>query len=914
MKIEAGASPRDATSEQRLPAHLLDSSDAFVALDHDWRIGYLNPAAERVLQAAAGALRGQILWSACSALCGTTFEQQLRRAAGKRERLDVEAFYAPLRCWLEVSAVPWDGGLAVWLRDISERKRRERRELYLQVAAEAIASAAGPRGAMVSFARAVAALTGWPYAEIWVADGASTLRCLDVVRADRPGYAAFEAATRAMVISAGDDNTAVAQAFASRAPRLFPDLDRFVSPRSALGAAAGFSIGVVLPVFAHGAPLGAIAFFSAATDDQDWFHVVEEQRQTELLFERRFAQEALAASADRYRLLFESSPAAMWIYEPGTLRFLDVNQVATRLYGFSREEFLAMTLRDVRPPSEVETLLRVQASAGTSDWRTGSWEHRRKDGSSLHVNVASHGLSLDGREVRVAVITDLTVQRQGADKLREQATLLDSANDAIVVRRLDGVVTFWNRGAERSYGYPAQEAIGGRFQQLTSPRTETYAQAMHDLTANGEWLGEMVHTPRGAAEIVLATRWTYVRDPHGEASSILSIGTDVTERKKLEAQSLRAQRMESIGTLAGGIAHDLNNVLTPILMSIEMLRRPGMTADEVETVDAIETSAQRGADMVKQVLLFARGLSGERVPVPPASLLRDTFRIARESIPKSIEVRIEAGKDLPWIDADATQLQQVLINMAVNARDAMPDGGVLTLSAQAIFLDGGYVAMNANARVGPYVVLEVTDSGHGIPAGIRDRIFDPFFTTKDVGKGTGLGLSTSLAIIKAHGGFINVYSEPEQGTTFRVYLPALSPQAEPTGPAPAAIEAPHGSGELILLVDDEPGIRSVARRTLELAGYAVVEAGNGAEALAEFARSSGKVRLAVVDMSMPVMDGAATIRALHHLDPKVRILSSSGLGANGAFAKAASAGVRHFLQKPYTAASLLTMVQQALQE
>jgi PAS domain S-box-containing protein len=604
----------------------------------------------------------------------------------------------------------------------------------------------------------------------------------------------------------------------------------------------------------------------------------------------------------------------MWIYDPASLQILTVNQAAVQLYGFTRDELLAMSIRELRPPEDVPALLKVTAEPRLArQWRNGAYRHRKKDGTVFPVNVASHGLELDGRQVRVVVITDLTAIRESTRRLREQATLLDSANDAIVVRGLPGdVVTYWNRGAERTYGRPAAEAIGLRFAEATGARGAGPEQARRALDDGGEWSGELTHRRADKSEAIVATRCTLVRDELGGPSSVLSIGTDVTERKKLEAQYLRAQRMESIGTLAGGIAHDLNNVLAPILMSVPLLRGDGSDAEQNEILDSIESSARRGAQMVRQVLLFARGLSGERVLLRPAALLEETRRIASESMPKTIDVRLQVARDLPLLEADATQLQQVLINLAVNARDAMPDGGLLTIGAHTTFLDSGYVAMNPTARTGLHIVFEVADTGTGIPAEIRDRIFDPFFTSKEVGKGTGLGLSTSLAIVKSHGGFFNVYSEPGKGTSFKLYLPAVGDRAEPESVDAAQPPPPRGNGELVLVVDDEAPIRTVARRTLEAAGYRVLEAANGAEALAAFARAGAEVRAVIVDMSMPVMDGTATIKALLHLEAGVRIIAASGLGANGAFARATSAGVRHFLQKPYTAELLLRTTRDVL--
>jgi PAS domain S-box-containing protein len=896
-----------------LPARVLEDHDAFFTLDREWRFSYLNRRAEQILQRPRAELLGETAWLACPQLRRGTFEHQLRRAARARERVAFEQFHAQRATWLEVVADPWAEGLAVWLRDVTERKRRERRDLYFRVAAAAISSAPDMHGAMAAFARSVAALTGWSYAETW-APGApgGPLRCLEVVRFDRPGYAEFERTSRALVLEPGVG--LVGRAFATRVPLLDADLPHRDSPRTAQGTAAGFTTGLALPVYAHDAAIGVVAFLSERGDDDDWFRVLEDHGQIELLFERHYAHEALRRSEERHRLLFEDGAAPMWIYDAQTLRFLAVNQRAIELYGFSREEFLGMSLREVRPPEEIPRLLEAHRQAGGGTWRAGIWLHRKKDGTPLPVSVSSHLLELDGRPERVAVITDMTEQQRAVARLREQATLLDSANDAIVVQDLAGAVTFWNRGAERVYGRPAAEALGRSFAQLTDPRGDAFDQAQAAVAEGGDWVGELTHDLGQGREVVVSTRWTSVSDEAGRPRAILSIGTDVTERKKLEAQFLRAQRMDTIGTLAGGIAHDLNNMLTPILLSVELLRGAQLDAEAREGLDTIEAAAQRGAAMVGQVLHFARGDADERRALRPSLLLKETARIATTSMPKSIEVHLDAPDELPWIEGDSTQLEQVLMNLSVNARDAMPEGGVLTLSGRTVLLEGAALAARPGATPGRYVALEVTDTGCGIAPELRERIFEPFFTTKTIGQGTGLGLATSRSIASSHHGFLDVHSEVGKGSTFQLFLPALRSQVTGAARTRAVATSPHGQAQLVLVVDDEPAIRSAARRTLQAQGYRTLEASNGAEALAAFARAGGAIELAIVDMSMPVMDGVATIRALRTLDPggAVRIVAVSGLGINGAFAQAKAEGVTRFLEKPYTGAALLELVRQAL--
>ena len=338
----------------------------------------------------------------------------------------------------------------------------------------------------------------------------------------------------------------------------------------------------------------------------------------------------------------------------------------------------------------------------------------------------------------------------------------------------------------------------------------------------------------------------------------------------------------------------------------------GCEEERLAILGTIESSARRGADMVGQVLSFARGVSGRQIEIQARHLVRDIVKIVNETFSKDIRVETSLPHDLWTLVGDPTQLHQVLLNLCINARDAMPRGGTLSLSAENKLLDAHYAGLEANARPGPHVMLQIEDSGTGIPPEILDKIFDPFFTTKEPGKGTGLGLSTSLAIVKSHGGFIRVYSEPGRGTRFRIYLPATDRQS--AAEAVAAPELPRGHGELVLVVDDEASVRQITRQTLEAFGYRVLLASDGAEAVAIYAAERERVAVVLTDMMMPVMDGPATIQVLLRMNPKVRIIAASGLNANGRVAKAANAGARHFLPKPYTAEALLTALRNVLRE
>ncbi len=502
--------------------------------------------------------------------------------------------------------------------------------------------------------------------------------------------------------------------------------------------------------------------------------------------------------------------------------------------------------------------------------------------------------------------------RDAEDKIREQAALLDQARDAIVVRGLDDAISFWNRGAERLYGFTAPEALGRRAAALLGYEASPLkAEAAREVLAHGEWSGEVPKRRKDGRVVTVESRWTLLRDAHAAPRAVLVIDTDVTEKKALQAQFLRAQRLESIGTLAGGIAHDLNNVLSPILMAAEILaRRPGDERSQ-RMVATIESSARRGADMVKQILAFARGLEGDRVTLQPRHLVKEIEKIVRDTFPKSIELRTAVG-DVWNVVGDATQLHQVLLNLCVNARDAMPDGGVIGLTLENVRLDEHYARMHLDAKAGPHVVVSVSDTGTGIAPAILDKIFDPFFTTKEIGKGTGLGLSTSLTIARNHGGFLTVYTEAGRGTVFKLYLPASfehEATAEDEGAAPV-----EGRNELVLVVDDEVSIREITRETLESFGYRALTAADGAEALALFTQAQGDVAVVITDMRMPFMDGASTLRALQRLDPKVRVIMTSGLADAGVGSASGGGGPSAFLQKPYTADKLLRTLRGVLDQ
>ncbi|MDZ7968273.1 MAG: PAS domain S-box protein [Nostoc sp. DedSLP03] len=378
----------------------------------------------------------------------------------------------------------------------------------------------------------------------------------------------------------------------------------------------------------------------------------------------------------------------------------------------------------------------------------------------------------DGTFIHLALTRDITHQKQAEQKIHEQGLLLDVSTDAILVRNIHNQILFWNQGAERLYGWKAEEVVGKNVLQLLykdSPQLEdAYLQVMN----TGEWRGELHQLTREGKVIIVESRWTLIPDENGQPKSILSANTEITQQKQLEAQLLRSQRLESIGTLAGGIAHDLNNILSPILMSVQILQKKLPDPQSQQILQTLENNVKRGANLLKQVLSFARGIEDKRTIVEIQPLIAEIEQIIAQTFPKSIICQIDIPKNLWYVRGDITQLHQVLINLVINARDAMPNGGILRIAAENLVIGEHSTQINIDAKVGSYIAIVVTDTGMGMSSEVQQRIFEPFFTTKEVGKGTGLGLSTALGIIKNYGGFVNVYSQLGRGTQFTVYLPA----------------------------------------------------------------------------------------------------------------------------------------------
>lgn len=466
----------------------------------------------------------------------------------------------------------------------------------------------------------------------------------------------------------------------------------------------------------------------------------------------------------------------------------------------------------------------------------------------------------------------------------------------------------WTVELEALYGL-APGSFGGRYeawmQTLHPEDRPNVEQELWQTVEQGQGLNIEFRILYPTGEVHwIAVKSSLFHNSADQSIRLIGIHMDITEKKQLEAQFLRAQRLESLGTLASGIAHDLNNILTPILAGVQLLplRLPQIDDQTQRMLTMMEASAKRGAELIKQILSFARGVEGKRVSLQLNHLITEIRRIIQQTLPKSIEIETDFPPDLWTISGDATQLHQVLMNLCVNARDAMPQGGTLQITAENQVLDQQDARIHIDARAGAYVVVTVTDTGIGMSPDVLHRIFDPFFTTKDIGQGTGLGLSAVLGIVKSHGGFVDVQSEVNQGSQFKVYLPAsqssvMLPEQEPL--------PSKGEQALILVVDDEVAICEIIRATLETHDYRVIVATDGIEAIARFAEHKDQLCGVLLDIMMPSLDGLTTITVLRQLNPSVPIVAMSGLNSTEVVAQTEKMGLQSFLPKPFTTQELL---------
>ena len=633
---------------------------------------------------------------------------------------------------------------------------------------------------------------------------------------------------------------------------------------------------------------------------------------------RKRAEEALQESEEKFRSLFTSSRDATMLL--GEDRFFDCNGAALRLFGCSAKEELALKGFVELSPA-VQPGGRDSAAAARERleavYATGSqffeWEFRRPDGIVFPAEVLASRFELHGRPAMQVVVRDISWRRAAEGQLRQLSCAVEQSPSSVVITDTEGCVEYVNPKFTSVTGYSLEEIVGRKPNILKSGLTtpEVYSELWRTILAGKEWRGELHNRKKNGELFWESASICPITDEAGVITHYLAVKEDITERKLMTERFLRAQRMESIGSLAGGVAHDLNNILAPIMMSASMLQEELPPETARQFITTIGEAAERGASIVRQLLTFARGVEGERTAFEPKLLLEQLGRIVRETFPRAIAFVAPPVAELWNLTGDLTQLYQVLLNLCVNARDAMPDGGTLTLSAENTEVDETFAILSPDAHPGRHVRFKVADTGTGISTDIVAKIFDPFFTTKEQGKGTGLGLSTALGIVRSHRGFMLVSSEPGKGSVFEVFVPA-TPEAILLPSDPRPCQPPTGNDETILVVDDEPEILRTTEVVLTCNGYRVLAASNGQEALAIYLANAETIALVLTDLIMPVMGGIQLIRAIKLLDPSLPVIAASGHGDDAYQNDLLPLGVRLFLPKPFDVARILTTLHEAL--
>lgn len=627
---------------------------------------------------------------------------------------------------------------------------------------------------------------------------------------------------------------------------------------------------------------------------------------------RSDAESKLETSEERLSAIVDSALDGIIVVDRDQ-RITFLNRAAEEIFD-NEESVVGQPLEKFLPHADCGGKQEDIFESLQSEIRTKRFDNvraRHVDGKEFPIECSLAKFQANGQPLTTIMVRDVTERESHKAKLREQSAVLDQVRDAIHMCDLEGRVLYWNQGAEQLYGWSPQDALGRLVTELRIPvDVEGSEQAIRLTLERGDWSGELLHRTRHGREVLVEERRTLIRDDEETPRAQLVFEIDVTDRKKTEELHRRSQRLESIGTLAGGIAHDLNNVLTPIMLGATLLRREQPLKQQQQVATNVLSAAERGAEMIKQLLSFAGGKDVVRTSMKLSDVIHEVQGILEHSLPKSVELHIDLMDKLWPVIGDPTELCQLMLNLGINARDAMPDGGHLTISAENVDVDEQRAKTHPGLSIGPYVMLSFSDTGVGIPPELVDKVFDPFFTTKQQGKGTGLGLATCSGIVRGLGGAINVYSELGCGTEFIIYLPAAQSGGLVKASPNAGLLA-QGNGELILLVDDEVMVLDVARATLEANGYRVLSASSGTEAVSVFSDKADTIQAAIVDMMMPGMDGRETMQALKELKPALRVIASSGLRKRGRNHQTLT-GEAAFLAKPYSDRQLLSTLRLVL--
>lgn len=629
-----------------------------------------------------------------------------------------------------------------------------------------------------------------------------------------------------------------------------------------------------------------------------------------LLDDLKNENEARQKSENQFRSIFNDAPMGIALIDSLAGHYLEMNQIFTEIVGRSREELLRINWMQITHPDDIQQDLDNMEKMNARKI-AGFKKHKRyirPDGSVVWIAMAVAPMPTpDTAHPRhLCMISDITERIQAEAQLRLQSGALEAAANAIVITDNKGVIQWANAAFTAFTGYSLEEAIGKTPNLLKSGKHDQafYQKLWNTILAGEVWHGELINRRKDGSFYTEDMTITPMKDNSGAVTHFIGVKQDITARKQFEEKLMQTERLDSIGRLTSGVAHDLNNIITPIILSAEMLR----TTEQPETreclLSSIEECAQRGAAVVNQILTFARGNKGERKQLQLANNVVEMENFLQQTFPKNLTITSSIPDDIWPVMSDHTQIHQVLLNLCINARDAMSEGGTLHLSVENAEIDAAFSSMAPDAKPGDYAMLSIADTGTGIPREIISKIFDPFFTTKEVGKGTGLGLSTVIGIVRSHDGFVIVDSREGLGTTFKVFLPRDT-AGTPRQRVLPSTEEMQGAGATILLVDDETLITKAIAMVLENKGYKVLTAANGNEALALYGKHAKEIAVVLTDMMMPGMDGVALSRTLKEINPRIKILVSTGHASESTQTELHALGVDGILRKPYDARKLV---------
>jgi PAS domain S-box-containing protein len=632
----------------------------------------------------------------------------------------------------------------------------------------------------------------------------------------------------------------------------------------------------------------------------------------------RKSREAQALDALAFiRAVLNASPAGIIAYGPDGGCVI-ANQVAARIVGTDVPGLLQQNFRHVESWRQHGLLADAEQALASGHPVRSNRSFVTSFGRALQADIQFVPFEHQAGRHLLMLLSDETEKMRVLDRLQMMHAAILAAPVGWMVTDPSGIIEWVNPGFTNLTGYTTEDAVGRNPRVLKTNRhaPEFYAEMWATIKRGEVWSGEMFNQRKDGSMYHEYMTIAPVRNGDGKISHFVAMKQDITDRKNLEQQLARAQRLESIGLLASGIAHDLNNIFAPIQLSLELLRIKYPTADGKKMIEVIESSVHRGAGIVRQVLTFARGIESERMILQPKYLVKELAQIVAETLPREIRIETQLSGDLQAIEGDSTQLHQVLLNLAINARDAMPHGGTLTLGAENTQVDAVRALRNPPLKPGPHVALTVTDTGTGIPPEVLEHIFEPFYTTKPRGKGTGLGLSTVYGIVRGHGGAVEVATKVNAGTRFTVLLPARDTADARPDSHPPVPETVQGNGRRVLLVDDEEPIRLITMHTLQRHGFIAEVAVDGVEGLEIFRTDPARFSVVITDLMMPRMGGREMARAIRAIAPTLPVIASSGLSEEKADEtpenSLAALRVKTILRKPYTEAELLAALRREL--